>query len=216
MKYTSFDLFNENKNQQIDPKISLLPPASNAFSSKSANMCERDIFTMNSSYNDREKQNFKKMKELKDLDKKDNNYLDIVPTFQRRYAQNYKNSYFHRVCFDQFCHKNYAREAHVFNNKLEQGKQLSLNEFNDVRHHVKKSSSVANLNDTKSNNNNVKTETAASPYRSNINVFSNNRYDDEPKVIKELPLINNKLVIDKTYDGKITKHAKGFWKFIGE
>ena len=62
----------------------------NAYRDKASDILARNIFMANSSCFDKQKEFVKKNKELSEINKKDNNYLNIVPSFQRQYKFDFK------------------------------------------------------------------------------------------------------------------------------
>ena len=103
----------------------------NAYRDKASDILARNIFMANSSCFDKQKEFVKKNKELSEINKKDNNYLNIVPSFQRQYKFDFKPYLLNKTTLSNYLKKVYVRDTPKLN--LNNGVCLSNREFKNEK-----------------------------------------------------------------------------------
>lgn len=83
----------------------------NAYRDKASDILERNIFLGSSSCFDKKKKQVKISKELSEINNNDNNYLNIVPSFQRQYKFDLKPYLLNKTTLNNYLKKVYVRDT---------------------------------------------------------------------------------------------------------
>jgi hypothetical protein len=137
----------------ITPSTNTFPRfvRNNAYKDKASDFLERNAFSLNSSQYNQLKTNYTKLSTLSQKNFENNNYLNPLPSFERRYKNELNPLLINQMTFNKYRLQQFSKDSSN-NSNLSQGSSLPSNDFKSNKQTLISSNSMPLLNSFSNDN----------------------------------------------------------------